>query len=147
MEIKVIRKWMKQSYTMGRMYIDDNFFCGTLEDVVRDLNDYNHDGDYDDPGEGKIYGETAIPCGRYKVIVNESPKFKKRLPLLLDVPGFEGIRIHSGNSAKDSYGCILVGQNTSTGRLTNGPYFQTLLVQKIDEALNNGEETFIIIKE
>ena len=94
MELKVIRKEFTDSSTIGEMWIDNTFFCYTLEDVKREV---------------KIYGETCIPYGRYKVIVNMSNRFKVMMPLLLDVPQFEGIRIHKGNKAIDTHGCILVG--------------------------------------
>lgn len=78
--------------TVGELYVDSKFVCYTVEDAVRD---------------DKVYGRTAIPAGTYKVTVTYSPRFKKMLPLLLNVPGYEGVRIHSGNSAKDTEGCIL----------------------------------------
>jgi hypothetical protein len=143
MEIQVRRFAFKESYTIGRMSIDGEKFCETLEDKVRDLKDYNHDGDYNDPGEGKIYGETAIPCGRYQVIVSYSPKFGKRLPELLSVPGFLNIRIHAGADAKHTEGCILVGENKQKGRLINGGYYQSKLVELIDDQ----DRVFITIKE
>jgi len=108
MELILIRKFFKDTYTIGRLYNESAAICATLEDRVRNLSDYNKDGDFDDEGEGKVYGQTAIPCGRYEVIVNDSPKLKRRLPLLLDVPGFTGIRIHHGKNADWSSGCILV---------------------------------------
>ena len=92
--------------TIGKLYLNDVFICDTLEDVCRDLN---KDGDLNDLGESKIYGETARPSGIYKVIINMSPRFKKLLPRLIDVPGYDGVLIHMGNFAKDTHGCILVG--------------------------------------
>ena len=80
--------------TMGELYIGTKFLCYTLEDVERPK---------------KIYGATAIPKGSYKGIVNVSARFKRMMPLLLNVPGFEGVRIHAGNTANDTHGCILVG--------------------------------------
>lgn len=145
--IEVIRRFFKDTYTIGKMLIDKEPFCETLEDPVRDLKDINHDGDFDEPGEGKQYGITAIPYGKYKVIVNYSPKLKRRLPLLESVEGFTGIRIHAGADAKHTEGCILVGQNKVKGRLVNGPYFETRLVQIIDEAINNGNEVYLTIKQ
>jgi hypothetical protein len=92
--------------TIGKLYVNDLFICDTLEDVCRDLN---KDGDLSDQGETKIYGETAIPSGIYKMIINMSPRFKKLLPRLEGVAGYSGVLIHSGNFAKDTNGCILVG--------------------------------------
>jgi hypothetical protein len=144
MEIEVIRRHFKDTYTIGKLYINKSYFCDTLEDPVRDLKDLNHDGDFDDPGEGKIYGETAIPCGRYQVIVTYSPKFEKRLPELFRVPGFRNIRIHAGTNPKHTEGCVLIGENKEKGRLVNGPYYQTRLVQMIDET---EDKIFITVKE
>ena len=96
MKMKLVRTWFTDKSTIGKLYIDDVFFCYTLEDVVR-------------PTGVKIKGETAIPYSTYKVIINHSQRCDKDLPLLLDVPNFEGIRIHAGNAAKDTEGCILVG--------------------------------------
>ena len=90
--------------TIGKLYIDGIFFCYTLEDVQRDV---------------KIQNETAIPTGTYKVLITMSPKFKRLLPLLVDVPGFDGIRIHPGNTAKDTDGCILVGDSFTKDFVTN----------------------------
>lgn len=147
LELSVYRKWKKDVYTIGKLYIDSQYHCDTLEDPIRNLSDYNHDGDFTDPGEGKIYGQTAIPCGTYQVIVSYSPKFDKRLPELLNVPGFTNIRIHSGADAKHTDGCILIGENKQKGRLQNGPYYQNILVDRIDEAINNGEKCYITVKE
>lgn len=101
-------------YTIGRLYIDEKFFCHTLEDPVR---------------EEKIAGKTAIPEGIYNVVVNHSPKFKRDLPLLLDVPYFEGIRIHRGNTAKDTSGCILVGENKVKGQVINSTKYEVELTR------------------
>lgn len=118
--IKLVRKAQRDKYTIGHLIIDGVKFCDTLEDKVRDLIDKNSDGDFDDQGEGKVYGETAIPAGTYNVVVTKSAAFKRELPLLLNVPGFSGIRIHSGNTAEHSKGCILVGNNTEKGMVTGG---------------------------
>lgn len=105
-ELKVVRDTYTKNSTQGRLYINGTFFCDTLEDVCRDLN---KDGDLDDKGETKIAGETAIPSGSYKMIVNVSERFKILMPLLVKVKDFEGVRIHAGNTKDDTHGCILVG--------------------------------------
>lgn len=106
MKLKLERIYKAPTYTIGKLYIDGKLFCDTLEDVVR------HNG-------LKVYGETAIPAGTYKVILNVSNRFKVLMPLLLNVPNFEGIRIHSGNTDKDTHGCLLVGKNTVKGKVTD----------------------------
>lgn len=93
-ELLLVREPSEGDATLGVLYVDGRFFCHTLEDRVRPT---------------KIAGETAIPSGRYQVILSMSPRFKMVLPLLLAVPGFEGIRIHPGNNADDTQGCILPG--------------------------------------
>jgi hypothetical protein len=95
MKITVKRLHKTDKSTIGELYIDGIFECFTLEDVER---------------KEKIKSETAIPKGTYKVIINQSNRFKRLLPLLLDVPNFEGVRVHSGNTNHDTEGCILVGQ-------------------------------------
>lgn len=114
MKLTLKRIALRPTYTIGRLYIDGEYFCDTCEDKVRDTN---KNGVFD---EGKkVYGETAIPYGTYTIILSMSNRFKRVLPLLLDVPEFSGIRIHSGNTAKDSLGCILVGENKQVGKVLN----------------------------
>lgn len=105
MKIELYRKALRENYTIGSLYVDGFKFCDTLEDKVR-------------PDGVKIWGETAIPSGTYKVIITKSARFKRRLPLLVNVPMFEGIRIHPGNTAVDTHGCILVGVNSEKGKVT-----------------------------
>lgn len=97
MELILARMWRTEISTIGELYIDNNpeRFSYTLEDRLRD--------------GPKIYGKTAIPSGRYDVVINFSNRFQKYMPLLINVPGFEGIRIHSGNQSSQTDGCILVG--------------------------------------
>lgn len=92
--------------TIGKLDINGVFICDTLEDPCRDLN---RDGDLKDQGEIKIYGDTAIPSGIYKMIINISSRFKKLLPRLIGIDGYDGVLIHTGNIPKDTHGCILVG--------------------------------------
>jgi hypothetical protein len=136
------RMFCKPTYTIGILSMADRYFCNTLEDPVRDLN---KDGDLKDYGELKIYGETAIPYGRYEVIVSHSPKFKRDLPLILDVKHFIGIRIHRGNTVKDTAGCILVGDNTAVGKVTNSTYYEKKLTAMLKAYILAGEKVYINI--
>ena len=116
MIIKVKRVAFKKSYTIGKLYVDGKYVCDTLEDRDRGLDDTMN---VEDIKKKKVYGETAIPYGTYKVSITYSNRFKKMLPLIENVKGFSGIRIHSGNTAKDSLGCILVGENKEVGKVIN----------------------------
>lgn len=143
MEIKVKRITpIDYPYTIGKMYIDGEYFCDTLEDRVRDTN---KNGKFDN-GEAKIAGETAVPYGRYQVVVNMSPRFKRELPRLLNVPNFEGILIHRGNTDKDSSGCILVGENKVKGKVINSTPYEQKLVSILKDVQNKGEEIWITIE-
>lgn len=130
MKLKLERKYLKETYTIGNLYIDGKFFCNTVEDKVRDLN---KDGDLLDPGETKVYGETAIPYGTYEVEVTYSPKFRRDLPLIKNVPHFEGIRIHRGNWATDSHGCPIVGENKVKGGVINSTPYEEKLTKILKE--------------
>lgn len=112
---------MGPTYTIGDLFIDGVFFCNTIEDVVRQLPAVcpNTPKGRNCTCPQKKYAETAIPAGTYKVTIEYSPRFKRRLPCLHDVPHFIGILIHSGNTAEDSAGCIIVGFNTVKGKVTN----------------------------
>ncbi len=115
--ILTLRRIAKRpKYTIGKLYIDGVWVCDTIEDVDRGLYDYMDEGEI---LTKKKYCETAIPYGLYKVEITYSPKYKKMMPLLLNVKGFSGIRIHSGNTEKDSCGCIIVGKNTKVGMVTD----------------------------
>lgn len=110
------RKYKLPTYTIGKLYIDGEYFCDTLEDKDRGLTD---DMTVSEISKIKIKKETAIPTGTYKVTITYSNRFKKNMPLINDVKGFEGIRIHSGNTDKDTEGCILVGFNKIKGNVIN----------------------------
>ena len=142
MKLKLKRRFFAEEYTIGTLSIDGVQFCDTLEDKNRD---HNKDGDLNDPGEGKVYAKTAIPFGTYKVIVNRLPKFKRDLPRLLDVPHFEGILIHRGNTAKDTAGCILVGENKVKGKVINSTQYEVKLVEILTAAQNRPEQITIEI--
>jgi hypothetical protein len=114
MEIVLQRNIYTNDSTIGELTFGDKKVF-TLEDKVRDIN---KDGDLDDKGEAKVYGETAIPCGTYQIVITYSNRFKKPLPLLMNVKGFEGIRIHPGNTKADTHGCILLGLNKQSNMIT-----------------------------
>lgn len=102
MNLELKRISFGENCTIGRLSVDGRFLCYTLEDKVREV--------IGEPVAGwKVQNETAIPTGVYPVTITMSTRFRTRLPLLLNVPGFTGIRIHTGNSSKDTEGCILVG--------------------------------------
>jgi hypothetical protein len=104
MELKLIRDKFTDESTIGRLLINEVFHCFTLEDKVREV---------------KIKNVTAIPKGRYEVIVNFSNRFQQQMPLLLNVPNFEGVRIHWGNYSKDTEGCILLGTTKAVNMIGN----------------------------
>lgn len=141
MKLELERRFLGESYTIGSLSIDGKKFCDTLEDKVRDLNKNGvFDGD-----EKKVYAETAIPYGTYNVVVDYSPKFKRELPRLQNVKHFEGILIHRGNTAEDSAGCILVGENKVKGKVINSTPYEKELVRILKEAQGRKEPITIKI--
>ena len=152
MELILERIAKRKTYTIGRLYIRrqvmdeylpgtaDDYFCDTLEPTWRD---YEH-------GAYKVKGRSAIPEGRYAIVISWSPKFKQWLPILLGGPEFnkqwQGIRIHAGNTAADTEGCILVGKNREVGKVLDSRIWVHRLKQKIVEAKGRGEPVWITIK-
>ena len=127
MKIEVKRLAFKDNYTIGKIYINNVYIADTLEDVVR-------------PDGIKVYGKTAIPHGNYTVKMTMSNRFKKVLPLIENVPNFEGIRIHAGNTDEDTHGCILVGTNSEVGKLTKSQ----IALKKVITLLNSAIDTITI---
>ena len=120
MKLTLKRKFLGDKYTIGDLLIDGKFFCNTIEDKVRGLPatcPYTSKGQ-SCKCKGKIYAETAIPAGMYKVTMEYSPRFKRKLPFLHNVPHFIGVLIHSGTTAVDSAGCLICGNNTIKGKVT-----------------------------
>ena len=152
MELILERIAKKKTYTIGHLYIakepDGNNpglgqpltkglqICDTLEPTWRDYAN----------GAYKVKGRSAIPEGRYAVVISFSPKFQQWLPILLGVPKFEGIRIHTGNCSEDTEGCILVGKNKLVGQVVDSRIWLHRLKQKIVEAKDKGEPVWITIK-
>ncbi len=136
MEIKVVRSVFNPKSTLGKMYLNGEFFAYTCEDTVRNLNG--------DPKK-KIKNETAIDAGKYEVVLTFSNRFKKYLPLLINVKCFEAIRIHGGNTAADSEGCILIGaQGDMQGRIWNCASKVTNLVAAL-KSVEKKEKSWIEI--
>ena len=137
MKLTLKRIALRPTYTIGRLYVDGNYLCDTLEDTGRDLD---KDGKFDN-GEKKVHSKTAIPYGTYQITTSiVSPRFKDRvwakpyggkIPRLINVPSFDGVLIHPGSSADDTSGCLLVGKNTIVGRLTDSQKTFHALMQKI----------------
>lgn len=119
MVITIKRKYLKDTYTIGHLYIDGEYVCDTLEDTVRKI---------------KIPGKTAIFAGTYEVQYSWSFRFKKNLPRLLNVPNFSGVLIHAGNTARDTAGCILVGLNKSVGTLEHSRKCLNEIIRRIEDA-------------
>ena len=148
MELILERIAKRKTYTIGRLYIrrqvideylpgtEDLYFCDTLEPTWRDYAN----------GAYKVKGRSAIPEGRYAVVISWSPKFKQWLPILLGVPKFEGIRIHAGNTSADTEGCILVGLNKLVGQVVDSRIWLHRLKQKIVEAKGRDEPVWITIR-
>ena len=142
MKLLLNRVYLHEDYTIGKLFVNGEYFSDTVEDKVRDAN---KDGDLLDEGETKVYGKTAIPYGKYKIELSMSPKFKRMLPLILDVKHFIGIRIHKGNTAQDSHGCIIPGENKIKGGVINSTFYETKLVDIMRRAILLGEEIEIEI--
>lgn len=121
MKLSLRRKFKGPKYTIGDLSIDGTFFCNTIEDVIRELPDTCPNTSRWIPCKckEKIYARTAIPTGTYKVTLEYSPKFKRKMPYLHGVPHFLGILIHWGNTEDDSGGCIIVGENSVKGKVIN----------------------------
>ena len=145
MELKLKRIALQDTYTIGKLYVDNHYFCNTLEDKVRDI-----------AKDGKVYGKTAIPYGRYEITMKvQSPKYSQRasyawckgyLPRLLNVPHFDGILIHSGNDATHSDGCVLVGENKVKGQVINSMATLKRLASILKYASDSGEKIWITIE-
>lgn len=126
MKLLLKRRFKGPKYTIGTLYIDGTPLCDSLEDTDRGIKQ-------SDPLSAiqskKVYGETAIPTGTYRITVNRSPKFGRDLPRLLDVPGYDGVLIHAGNAPSDTLGCILPGENKAVGKVLNSRYWETKILE------------------
>lgn len=136
MKIEVNRIFKASTYTIGELSVNDNYLCDTLEDRVRS------------EGE-KVYGETAIPAGTYTVVLSYSNRFKKVMPEIQNVPNFTGVRIHCGNSSKDTEGCLLVGKwdGKTENWISDSKNSYNKLYPLLEEAFNKKENITITIKD
>lgn len=143
MELLLKRIAKRNTYTIGYLYADDVKVCDTIEDKDRGLTD---NMSVEQIKQKKVYGETAIPTGTYTVTYTYSTRFKKYMPLINNVKGFDGIRIHSGNTAKDTLGCIIVGENKVVGKVINSRNTCDKVYKLIKNALDKGDKVTITIK-
>lgn len=134
MKLTLNRVQFEAACTIGQLLVDGNPACYTLEDLVRA------------PGAPKVFGQTAIPAGTYRVIVDHSEHFGRDLPHILDVPGFEGIRIHAGNTAADTSGCILVGMDRLADSIGRSRLAFEPLFGRIQGALAAGQTVSIEVR-
>lgn len=141
MTLRLIREPSRQGVTLGVLFVEGVFFGFTCEDQIRERDGV--------PVElWKVPGETCIPHGRYRVIVTDSPKFGRPLPLLVNVPGFEGIRMHPGNSQADTDGCILpgFGRDAVARKVTDSRVACDALQRQIDAASGSGDPVWLSIE-
>lgn len=143
MKLTLKRKEVNTERTHGQLFIDGVYFCDTLEDTDRGLAAID---DIDQILHRKFYGKTAIPYGLYTVVISYSPRFKRQLPLLLNVPGFLGIRIHPGNTEADTHGCLLVGRRNGDKVLYSRGTFDKLF-SRLTKAMKGEQITIEITHE
>nr|DAI26952.1 MAG TPA: Protein of unknown function (DUF2778) [Caudoviricetes sp.] len=143
MELNVKRIARKDGYTIGRLFINNEYFCDTLEDTDRGLKDTMQ---VNEILAKKVKAQTAIPTGKYDVILTFSPRFKRVLPLLLSVKAYEGVRVHAGNTNKDTEGCLLVGENKAKGQVINSRATLEKLMSILLECEKRKEKVTILIE-
>ena len=134
MKLKVVRELKNDVCTIGSLFINDVFFCYTLEDKDRGLKQSDSLLFIQTK---KIFGLTAIPLGFYKLTVNQSPKFKRMLPRILEIKGFDGVLLHRGNTADHSLGCILIGYKKGHNSIFESTKAENDLVNRL--LLHNNE--------
>lgn len=137
MRLTLMRIANRPTYCIGKLYIDGVYFCDVLEDTDRGLKDEMSE---EEILSKKVKGETAIPTGIYPITLTYSPKYKKNMPLINNVKGYSGIRIHSGNTHKDTEGCLLVGKNKEVGKVL----YSRITFNALFNILSRSKERIII---
>lgn len=138
----ILRKYRKETYTIGQLYVNGEFLCNTVEDRDRGLNNNMSASAI---LKIKVANETAIPTGTYVLVVSESPKFGRDLIEVRGVPGFTGIRIHKGSNANHSSGCIIPGINSIKGGVTDSQKYEEKLTKMVKAAMAKNEECYLTI--
>ena len=137
MRLTLIRIANRPTYCIGKLYIDGVYFCDTIEDTDRGLDDQMKESEI---LKKKVKGQTAIPTGTYPLLITWSPKYQRLMPLVDNVKGYSGIRIHSGNTAKDTEGCLIVGKNKEVGKVLES----RVTYNKLFKILDSTSERIII---
>lgn len=130
--LDLVRRWLTSQSTIGELKVDGKRVCYVLEDVVR---------------PDKVYGKTAIPQGEYEVLITWSPRFQRMLPILVDVPNYQGVRIHPGNTADDTEGCLLPGTTRLDDRVGESRKAFEKVFALIEGAIKRGDEVRIRISQ
>ena len=144
MKIEIRRRWKKEGYTIGELYVNGIFRCNTLEPQDRGFKSCMSSMSIQ---ETKVPGKTAIPTGAYVCHVHWMPKMMKMRPQLISVPGFWGIFIHEGNTVKDTRGCILLGENTSKGFVSHSKQHVISLTEEIQDCEDRQEMVWVTIED
>ena len=140
--LELRRIFYAPTYTVGKLYVNGQYWCDTIEDACRDTN---KNGKFDNK-EAKVMHKTAILQGTYEVIVNMSPRFKRMLPRLLNVPNFDGILIHNGTDENSTSGCIIVGENKVKGKVINSTFWMNKLTDYLLAEQRKGIKISIAVK-
>lgn len=150
MEIRVERKWKKENYTISNLYVDGSKVCNVLEDKDRGLR---QDMPLEEIKKLKVHGETAIPSGRYRVTFEPSARFGKssyaidgKIPQINNVKHFSAVRMHAGNTDKDTEGCLLLGKNDVVGKVINSQYWCRKVFERMYMAWSNGVAIWLTIE-
>lgn len=142
LQVLITRNWRKSEYTIGKLYVNGQQLCNSLEPIDRRLFQGQPIADI---ARLKVKGKTAIPTGTYRLQIVFSPKFNRELIEIMDVPGFSSIRIHAGNRVTDTEACVLPGINSAVGMVTESRKYENQLTAMVKETTAKGEQAFITI--